>query len=294
MHPKDPIKSEARRQIGQRGTERTNDQTLGQSPKSVKSNVFTVINNVRDMCKQPDNKKLLMFTLATYCDRDGICWPKNDTLVAATAKSDRTVRRMLQALAEEGELQILTTGIGRDTKRVIYLKRYAKPDKAMTAKPDKAMSGLNRTCPPGKVIVEQPYEQPHEQPNVVREHIEQRHNVVREHIEQQHSISSFKLRTGEEDNVVRKPIEQRYTVVCKLRTGEESPSTVKERSHVDQSNNRKLSPEETRLALAKAGVLDAAKEIAAKLRDGTSGHAKCVAPTYEPEPIDFERDEIPF
>jgi len=118
---------------------------------------FTLMKNVRDMCEQPDGRKLLLFTLATYCNQDGICYPGNKTLAAATRKSDRTIRRMLKQLASEGEIDILTPGIGRDQKRIIRLTRYlGKPDKTMSRKPDKAMTGLNRTRSPMKVIAEQP------------------------------------------------------------------------------------------------------------------------------------------
>src|SRR5207249_3638942 len=49
-----------------------------------------------------------------------------------------------------GEIDVLTPGTGRGQKRKISLRRYAKPDKAMTAKPDKAMTGLNRPRSLGK------------------------------------------------------------------------------------------------------------------------------------------------
>jgi hypothetical protein len=97
-----------------------------------KRNAFAVMKNVRDMCKQPVGKKLLMFTLATYCDLDGICWPSNRTLAAGTGMSESTIKRMLRALHEEGELQILTPGVDRDTKRFIHLKRYVKQVTVMT------------------------------------------------------------------------------------------------------------------------------------------------------------------
>jgi Helix-turn-helix domain len=123
------------------------------SGKKKQSHAFTVINNVRDMCEQKDsNKKLLMLTLATYCDRDGMCWPGNRALALATRKSERTIRRMLRVLDKEGELEILTPGIGRDKKRIIQLQRYCNAD----SKPAKAVTGLNRTGSPIKGVSEQP------------------------------------------------------------------------------------------------------------------------------------------
>lgn len=96
------------------------------------------MNSVRDLCAQPDAKKLLMLCLATYCNGDGICFPSNETLAANTRKSDRTVRRLLSQLAADGELEILAPGTGRSQKRIIRLSRYV-------AKPDKALASLNRT-----------------------------------------------------------------------------------------------------------------------------------------------------
>jgi len=130
-----------------------------------KRSAFTLMNNIRDHCQQPDAKKLLLFSLATYCDGKGICWPGNEELVKITRKSERTIRRMLSELKEDGEIDVLTPGTGRGQKRKISLRRYAKPDKAMTAKPDKAMSCLNRPRSLGKTSrnshdnsQEQPYQ----------------------------------------------------------------------------------------------------------------------------------------
>jgi len=135
----------------------TND---NQNESKRKPSPFTIMNNVRDNCKQPVSKKLLMLTLATYCDGDGICYPSNRALVPATRMSERTIRRMLKQLAADGELKIITPGAGRDQKRIISLKRYVtkpgqsydlfKPDTAMTANPDTAMTSLNRPRSLGK------------------------------------------------------------------------------------------------------------------------------------------------
>jgi pyocin large subunit-like protein len=105
------------------------------------------MSNVRDNCDQSDAKKLLLLILATYCDRDGICYPSNETLARVTRKKRRTVQRMLKDLAAEGELEILESGRGRNQKRILHLKRYVarKGDKAMSRKGDKAMSRLNAT-----------------------------------------------------------------------------------------------------------------------------------------------------
>ena len=52
-----------------------------------KQGAFTIMNNVRDYCEQSDAKKVLLFTLATYCDGKGICYPSNETLSNVTRKS---------------------------------------------------------------------------------------------------------------------------------------------------------------------------------------------------------------
>jgi hypothetical protein len=122
-----------------------------------KANPFAVINNVRDMCTQPVRKKLLMLTLATYANADGICYPSNKKLREATGISKRTIQRILPALAAEGEIDILAPGVGRDKKRVIQLTKYAgKGDTAMTRKGDTAMAHLNAPRSPMKSVLEHP------------------------------------------------------------------------------------------------------------------------------------------
>ncbi len=134
------------------------------------------MNNVRDHCGQPDARKLLMFTLATYCNAEGKCFPSNETLAGVTRKSRRTVQRMIKQLAADGELEVLEPGVGRDTKRIIALKRYAdaqaKGDKVVSllnvtpqAKHDTQMSRLNVTDSLGKTYCNNHVEQPtNEQP----------------------------------------------------------------------------------------------------------------------------------
>jgi hypothetical protein len=124
---------------------KNNQQSNGSKPE--KRNPFTVINNVRKNCKQPVPKKFLMLILSTYCNADGICFPGNSELADAMNKSYRTVRRMLKELKADGELEILRPGIGRDTKRVIRLTKYAG---FVPFKGDKAMTCLNGTRSLGK------------------------------------------------------------------------------------------------------------------------------------------------
>jgi hypothetical protein len=122
--------------------------------QSEKRTAFTVMNNVRDYCKQPASKKVLMFVLATYCDHDGVCYPKNETLARAACVSSRTVKRLLRELAADGEVEILAPGIGRDKKRILCLRRYA------ARKGDKAVSPLNGTGSLGKTSRNSHGEQP--------------------------------------------------------------------------------------------------------------------------------------
>jgi Helix-turn-helix domain len=129
-----------------------------------KPNAFTVIKNVRDMCELSDAKKILMFTLATYCNPDGICYPGNRVLALATRKSERTIQRMLKELEADGEVEILTPGIGRGKKRILRLKRYAPKTeqiRSVLEKADKALSPLNTTRSLGKTSGNNHSEQPH-------------------------------------------------------------------------------------------------------------------------------------
>jgi hypothetical protein len=90
-----------------------------------KGNVFSIMNNIRDHCELASDYRDLLFTLATYCDADGICWPGNDELSRAARKPRRTLQRMLNHLVTAKHIKILSSGRGRDQKRVISL-RYAQ------------------------------------------------------------------------------------------------------------------------------------------------------------------------
>jgi len=91
-----------------------------------KQTAFTLMNNVRDYCEQTGAKRLLMFVLATYCNRKGVCWPSNETLAAKMHIHGRTIQRLLSQLAKAGEIQILKHGAGRNQRRYISLSRYTQ------------------------------------------------------------------------------------------------------------------------------------------------------------------------
>jgi hypothetical protein len=133
------------------------------NPAGQSKNAFTVINNVRDHCQQPADKKFLLLTLATYCDGKGICWPSNRSLIRATGTSERTIQRMLKKLEADGELKVLASGAGRDQKRIIQLHRYVVTPFSSTvinAKPVTAMTPLNSTPILGEVSRNNHSEQP--------------------------------------------------------------------------------------------------------------------------------------
>ena len=124
-------------------------------------NVFRIMNAVRDNCTLSDGLKVLLFTLATYCDRDGVCYPSNRTLAEKTRKSERSIQRALKTLAAQRELEILSSGVGRNKKRVLKLRRYADfGGRPPTVKPDKAMSPLNTTASLGETSCNNHSEQP--------------------------------------------------------------------------------------------------------------------------------------
>ena len=75
------------------------------------------MNNVRDHCDLSDAEKLLMYTLATYCDADGRCFPSNPLLAEKLRKSPRTVRRLLRRLVAHGEVEVLEPGRTRQAAR---------------------------------------------------------------------------------------------------------------------------------------------------------------------------------
>src|SRR5262245_503284 len=100
------------------------DNNADQAGQPKTRNAFILINNVRDHCNQSDAKVRLMFILASYCDREGVCWPSNETLARRMRKKKRRIQKMLSELKADGEITILTTGAGRHTKRKISLERY--------------------------------------------------------------------------------------------------------------------------------------------------------------------------
>jgi predicted ArsR family transcriptional regulator len=111
-----------------------------------KRTAFTVMNAVRDLCKQPPAKKLVMLTLATYSDGDGICYPSNKKLADNVGTSERTIRRRLAELKSEGEIEVIGKGKGgRNQLRVIRLTRYAENVPSECTNPDTAVTGLTRS-----------------------------------------------------------------------------------------------------------------------------------------------------
>jgi hypothetical protein len=123
-----------------------------QTEQAKLGNAFTVINNVRDYCQQPDVKRWLLLILATYSDGKGICWPSNRKLMRVTGKSERTIRRMLRQLEATGEIKVLSSGAGHKQKRILSLSRYVKP--AITVTP------LNRPRSLGEMSLNNHSEQP--------------------------------------------------------------------------------------------------------------------------------------
>lgn len=89
-----------------------------------KRNAFTIINNVRDHCKQPPAARHLLLVLATYCNRGGVCWPSNDRLMHVTGLSRARVNYWLSWLKKAGDIQILKSGAGRNQRRKISVSRY--------------------------------------------------------------------------------------------------------------------------------------------------------------------------
>ncbi len=115
-------------------------------------NAFTVINNVRDQCQQPADKKFLLLTLATYCDGKGICWPSNRALMRATGKSERTIQRTLKALEQDGEFKVVTQGGGHQ-KRVIQFLSLRRHNR----KGCRSYDGGGGVTLPRRNVSEQPY-----------------------------------------------------------------------------------------------------------------------------------------
>lgn len=75
-------------------------------------------------CNLPDDLRLLLFVLARYCDPNGSCFPRNDTLARHMRCSTRTIKRMLKRLIEANAISVPESGRGRAAKRTIRLNCY--------------------------------------------------------------------------------------------------------------------------------------------------------------------------
>ncbi len=104
--------------------------------------------NVRDRCEQPTQLKLLAFTIASYGDGNGHCWPSNDTLAKDMRVSISTLKRLLRTLVNAGEVDVLSSGRGRNQQRVLRLTRYAEPLNGSASPAD--LNRLNGSTPVGK------------------------------------------------------------------------------------------------------------------------------------------------
>jgi hypothetical protein len=138
----------------------TTDRNDTRENPSVKRGAFAVIDAVRDKCDLPDGEKLLMFTMATHCDRDGEMFAGNQKLATEMRKSKRTIQRMLSHLIADWQVQVIETGRGRDKKRYLKLTPHGKRDTARPIKGDTAMSCLNVTRLRGKAGCNSHVEQP--------------------------------------------------------------------------------------------------------------------------------------
>ncbi len=110
---------------------------------------YKLMSNLRDRCKQPYPEKCFLFTLGTYCDRDGTCYASSETLAEKMGVSPSTSKRMLRKLIADGEVEILEPGVGRSKKRVLRLTRYLDFVPRKSASEDE-----NRSCSRSKVTCE--------------------------------------------------------------------------------------------------------------------------------------------
>ena len=98
--------------------------------------------------KLSDKAKLLYGLISSMCNHKGYCWATNQTLMRFLgAESDRTLRRLLKELVEQGHIVVADNQGGRGVRRKIYLANFipqnpdkndrANPDKNVRANPDK-------------------------------------------------------------------------------------------------------------------------------------------------------------
>ncbi len=72
----------------------------------MKKNTFEFMRKAVIASRSGTPGRLILFSLLSHCDADGVCWPKNKTLIKMMNKTPRSVQRALEELESLGEISI--------------------------------------------------------------------------------------------------------------------------------------------------------------------------------------------
>lgn len=86
---------------------------------------YRVANQVKQTSTAKHGARLVLLLLADYADDAGVCWPGHSTLCQDAGLSSRQIVRILQTLAEKGDISVLKRGDGRGNNTVYRLEKYA-------------------------------------------------------------------------------------------------------------------------------------------------------------------------
>jgi DnaD/phage-associated family protein len=100
--------------------------------------------------KHDGSKLLVLLALADHANDDGVCWPSIPRLAKRARISERQVKRIVQDLADSGDLEIVSRGDGRGHSTIYKLKGDTIMSPFSDKNSDIAMSPFNDTDISGK------------------------------------------------------------------------------------------------------------------------------------------------
>lgn len=94
------------------------------------------------------NAKLLYGEITALCHKEGYCWASNRYFANLYDVDERTIKRWIANLEENGYIESETQNIGFKTHRKIKLKDFLRSDKNVPTEGDKNVPTLGQKCHP--------------------------------------------------------------------------------------------------------------------------------------------------
>jgi hypothetical protein len=102
--------------------------------------MFSILRWCREVeCDNPA-ERCLLFTLATYSNKFGECWPSVETLAAVMGRTDRQVQRLLRGLERRGHIAITLGGKGPKDPNVYLLNAWGANELRVTSETERVTS----------------------------------------------------------------------------------------------------------------------------------------------------------